>query len=84
MHTSFKVNFPRMHYNKNCTLQCKIPHLDSQEQILKCTKLTQNLNLGTVQIMDFYEGIDKQIKVAKVVEKLILKKEKIMKTLEEK
>ena len=73
-----KKNFPNQ-YNNNMTCQLCSLHVDCQENLLSCTELTKRVKIPTdMEYSDIYEGPEKQIKIVKIMKKLLRTREILM------
>ena len=68
-----------------CPLQCddEIPKLDSQEHLLLCTKLNPMNCQNTLWIGDSVGKIEKQEKIAQLIFKNIIQRNKHLEEIEE-
>ena len=75
---NIKKNFPTQ-YNNNMTCQLCSLHIDCQENLIVCTELTKRVTIPTdMKYSDIYEGPEKQIKIVKVMKKLLRTREILM------
>ena len=81
-----RINFTKMFKNRlECPLQCdnENPKLDYQEHLLLCTKLNPMNCQNTLSIGDSVGKIEKHEKIAKLIFKSIIQRNKLLEEMEQ-
>ena len=81
---TIRSNFSKMYKNRLfCPLKCnqENPEIDTQEHLLKCTKLKVS-NINNVKIQDVFDNQDKQENVGKLVLKILRERNRLIDELE--
>ena len=70
-----KKNFSS-HYGNDISCDLCSNHVDSQENLLSCVKLTSQVSIPCdVTYADIYKNIDKQLQIVKIIKKLLRARE---------
>ena len=70
-----KKNFP-FQYGTDLSCDLCSNHVDSQENLLSCVKLTSQVEVPCgLEYMDIFKNTDKQLRIVKVVKKLLRARE---------
>ena len=72
------MNFKSQHQDHLCLLKCSVMHLDSQENLPICQKLSTGYSVNVVSHSDLYKNIWKQIEAVKVFNTLLKQRSKLI------
>ena len=85
MYGGIKENFRRQFQDKlECPFNCQISHIDSQENLLVCSVLTENIDTLDIQYSDIFSNIQKQYKAVIVYMKILQRRDQLLNTQREK
>jgi len=78
MYPGIKENFQSFYKDDlSCPLSCDSTHADTQENLLICSKLTQNLSIEDIHYSDLFDNIHLQSNTVKILSSMLKKREKI-------
>ena len=72
-------NFPKSNPERKCPLKCNLEHLDTQENLLICPIIKENVNLKNIKYSYIFSDTEKQKEAAKVFKNILEFREKYTK-----
>ena len=73
-----RANFKKQYLDQSCLLKCSITHIDSQQNMLICKKLKENVKYSEVKYTYiFIEEIRKQLKITNTYLKFVKERKKL-------